>query len=105
MEYIRNVEKITFWASESRKLHIAKLELLTQIKNSPISVNAKGFFTIDRPFLAGVSFHYYPPFQIYEQIEIAVLVSLQMAATCCTYAIIFIQFLMASGNNSLAENE
>lgn len=54
-EYVRNIEKITFWAYERRKFHIAKKELLTQIESLRISISGKGFFAVDRPFLAGVS--------------------------------------------------
>lgn len=58
-EYLRSIEKLTFWASDNRKMHTAKQELLTQIDNLRISINGKGLFAIDRPFLTGVcSYHY-----------------------------------------------
>lgn len=53
-ELIKNIEKLTFWAGDNEKLHFAKQELLSQINNLDISISGKGFFTIDRQFLAGV---------------------------------------------------
>lgn len=54
-ELIKNIEKLTFWAGDNEKLHLAKHELLSQINNLDLSISGKGFFTIDRQFLAGVS--------------------------------------------------
>ncbi|XP_031626147.1 uncharacterized protein LOC116342606 [Contarinia nasturtii] len=71
IELIKNIEKLTFWAGDNEKLHFAKQELLSQINNLDISISGKGFFIIDRQFLAG------------------------MAAACCTYIIIFIQFYLS----------
>lgn len=54
-ELIKNIERLTFWAGDNEKLHFAKQELLSQINNLDISISGKGFFVIDRQFLAGVS--------------------------------------------------
>lgn len=54
-ELIKNIEKLTFWAGDNEKLHFAKQELLSQINNLDISISGKGFFVINRQFLAGVS--------------------------------------------------
>lgn len=35
-------------------LHNAKQEILTQMTNFDIAVDAKGFFCVDRAFMAGV---------------------------------------------------
>lgn len=59
MKLINNIEKLVFWPGDNDKLHFAKQELLSQIKNLEISINGKGFFNIDRQFLAGVSFFYF----------------------------------------------
>lgn len=53
-ELIKNIEKLTFWAGDNEKLHFAKQELLSQINHLDISISGKGFFIIDRQFLAGV---------------------------------------------------
>lgn len=91
-EYLRSIEKLTFWASDDRRMHTAKQELLTQINNLRISINGKELFDIDRPFMTGVS-PYHCKF-----VSIIPLISRicysQMAATCCTYAIISIQFFL-----------
>lgn len=91
-EYLRSIEKLTFWASDDRKMHTAKQELLTQIDNLRISINGKGLFAIDRPFLTGVS-SYYHKFATIVFLILEICDS-QMAATCCTYAIISIQFFL-----------
>lgn len=87
-EYIKNIEKLTFWASDNRKLHTAKQELLSQIDKMRISITAKDFFAINRPFLAAVSSRSYDllVFSFWEYLF------LQMATVCCTYVIISIQF-------------
>lgn len=54
-ELIKNIEKLTFWAGDNEKLHFAKQELLSQINNLDISISGKGFFIINRQFLAGAS--------------------------------------------------
>lgn len=56
MKLIDNIEKLLFWPGDNDKLHFAKRELLNQIKNLDISISGKGFFTVDRQFLAGVIF-------------------------------------------------
>lgn len=55
IDLIKNIEKLTFWAGENDQLHYAKQELLSQINNLDISISGKGFFIINRQFLAGVS--------------------------------------------------
>lgn len=52
---IKNIEKITFWAGDNQKIRFAKQELLSQINYLDISISGKGFFTIDRKFMAEVS--------------------------------------------------
>lgn len=58
-ELIKNIERLTFWAGDNEKLHFAKQELLSQINNLDISISGKGFFVIDRQFLAGVSIRWH----------------------------------------------
>lgn len=54
-EFIQSIEKLTFWAGDNQKLHFAKQELLSQIQNLEISINVKGFFTVNRQLMAEVS--------------------------------------------------
>lgn len=56
IKLITNIEKLTFWIKDNDKLHFAKQELILQINNLNISMNAEDFFIIDRQFLANVSF-------------------------------------------------
>lgn len=53
---IKNIERLTFWAGDDNTLHFVKQELLSQINTLEISINCKGFFTINRQFFAGVCF-------------------------------------------------
>lgn len=64
MDLIKNIEKMTFYANDQRKVHIAKQEVLSQINNLDISISAIGLFNVDRQFLAGVSFDFYLPVSI-----------------------------------------
>lgn len=58
VDLIKNIEKLTFWAGDNDKLHYAKQELLSQINNLDISISGKGFFIVNRQFLAGVSVYF-----------------------------------------------
>lgn len=94
VELIKNIEKLTFWAGDNEKLHFAKQELLSQINNLDISISGKGFFIINRQFLAGVIFDCIRfPFLLRSGNNRTL--SFQMAAACCTYIIIFIQFYLS----------
>lgn len=53
--FIKNIEKLSFWADENQKLHFAKQELISQINNLDISISGKGYLTVNRQFMAGVS--------------------------------------------------
>lgn len=89
---ITNIEKLIFWIGDNQKLHFAKQDLLQQINNLDISINGNDFFIIDRQFLAGVSF-----VNANEQSNDNLTDSqffFQLAAVCCTYIIIFIQFYL-----------
>lgn len=55
---IQDIEKLTFWAGESDKVHYVKQKLLYQINNLDIAISAKGFFIMNRQFLAGVIFRF-----------------------------------------------
>lgn len=52
---ITNIEKLTFWNRDHKKLHFAKKELMLQITQLDISINGNDFFIIDRKLLASVS--------------------------------------------------
>lgn len=52
---IKNVEEFVFWAGENAETHNAKQELIDQINNFNISIRAKGFFELNRRFLATVN--------------------------------------------------
>lgn len=52
---MKNIEKIAFWTNNDDKLYSAKLALLSQIENLDLSITGKGFFTLNRQFLANVS--------------------------------------------------
>lgn len=101
-EFIRNIEKITFWASNDRKTHNAKQELLSQINDLRISISGKEFFAIDRPFMAEVSLVH--RFNRIADFKMCAYTS-QMVVTCCTYAIIFIQLNTTNGNTSWTDRE
>lgn len=116
-ELIKNIEKLSFWSSDNQKLHFDKRELLAQINYLNISISGNGFFKVDRQFLARVSFspiyqrkNVISTFQFQSsnsiQCKFATLIDsarnvsllhnlyFQMAAACCTYIIIFIQFYL-----------
>lgn len=96
-ELIKNIEKLTFWAGDNSKLYFVKQELLAQINTLDISINGKGFFTINRQFLSGVSLNL--TLLLYSGTGIYfydILFFFQMVATCCTYIIIFIQFYLSN---------
>lgn len=52
---VKNIERLTCNMEDNKKLQYAKQECLTQIKNLNIEFICKGFFKINRPFLAVVS--------------------------------------------------
>lgn len=53
-EFIKNIEKMSFWVGDHQKLHYAKQELLSQINNLDLSISGNGLFTVDRRFMATV---------------------------------------------------
>lgn len=55
IELVKNIERIAFWTVNDDKLHFSKLALLSQIHNLDISITGKGFFILNRQFLASVS--------------------------------------------------
>ena len=59
MDLSKNLETFLFWASDDDQLHKAKQEVLKQILQLEILIGAKGFFEIDRKFLAGVSLDFW----------------------------------------------
>lgn len=92
---IKNIEKLLFWTSEYEKLHSAKRELISQINSLDLSINGKGFFIINKEYIAGVS----DPIMDNEKSTdifwtIFNCFRLQMAAACCTYIVIFVQMHM-----------
>lgn len=46
---------MSFWARDCEKLYSAKQELISQINNLDISISGKGFFIINKEYIAGVS--------------------------------------------------
>lgn len=53
---MENLEKYVFWTSDNEKLYNAKQELISLVNRFPIHITAKGFFNLDRRFLAAVCF-------------------------------------------------
>lgn len=51
---VENIERYTFWNNGNVILYQQKEELLAEIRNFPIKITAKGFFTINRKCLAAV---------------------------------------------------
>lgn len=92
-ELIKNIEKLSFWVGDNRKLNYAKQELLSQIKNLDISISGKGFFTVNRGFMGSVRLAYW--FERHISISTIFIYFLsQVAAAYCAYIIIFIQFYL-----------
>lgn len=52
----RNLEKFLFCVCDVNKLHNAKHEILVQLNKFDIMIDARGFFEVNRRFVAGVSF-------------------------------------------------
>ncbi|KAJ6642677.1 hypothetical protein Bhyg_07630 [Pseudolycoriella hygida] len=73
MKYlVASIELYAFWTAENIYLHHLKQEIFSQISYLPIYITGSEFFTIDRKYLAGI------------------------AANCCMYIMIFIQFFVTS---------
>lgn len=89
---ITNIEKLAFWVGENEALHFAKQELMMQIDNLDISINGNDFFTIDRQFLAGVSRD--RAAGDWTKTNLSIYSLQQIAAVCCTYIFISIQFYL-----------
>lgn len=51
----KNLEKFLFWASDYEILFNAKQEILMQLSQLDIVIIARGFFAVDRRFIAAVS--------------------------------------------------
>ena len=51
---LENLEEYVFWTSDNEKLYYSKQELISLISRFPIHITAKGFFIVDRRFLAAV---------------------------------------------------
>lgn len=56
---IKNIEKLSFCASDCEKLHTAKQELILQVNNLDMAISGKGFFIINKEYIAGVSYFYF----------------------------------------------
>lgn len=56
---IESIELFAFWTTDNVQLHHLKQEIFSQINYLPIYITGSGFFTIDRQYLAGVSFWRY----------------------------------------------
>lgn len=54
LELAKNVEEFVFWAGDDDGLHSAKRELIEQMTKFDIAIKAKGFFDLNRQFLASV---------------------------------------------------
>lgn len=50
----KNLEKSIFCAIDDDDLHNAKQEILAQLSKFDITITARGFFDIDRRFIAAV---------------------------------------------------
>lgn len=55
MDLAKNIEEFIFWGGDTDRLHSAKQELIEQLNTFHIFIRAKGFFEVDRQFLASVS--------------------------------------------------
>lgn len=55
LELAKNVEEFVFWSGDNDGLHSAKQELIEQMTKFDIVIRAKGFFDLNRQFLASVS--------------------------------------------------
>lgn len=51
---MNNVEEFAFWGADDDQLRNAKQEMIQQMDKFHISIKAKGFFELDRQFLASV---------------------------------------------------
>lgn len=54
MELARNVEESVFWCGDDDHLQRAKYELIDQMNKFRINFKAKGFFQLNRQFVASV---------------------------------------------------
>lgn len=96
IDLVKNIEKLTFWAGNNEKLYIAKQELLSQINSLNICISGNGFFIVNRQLLAGVRFwcFVFAVGEIFIYYTYRYCFNSQMAAACCTYITIFIQFYL-----------
>lgn len=51
----KNIEEFFFWTGDVAEIHFAKQELLSQLEKFDITIHAKGFYELNRNFLASVS--------------------------------------------------
>lgn len=54
-DLVEHIENLTFQAGENGKIHFAKQELLSQIKNLRFTISGNKFFILNRGSLANVS--------------------------------------------------
>lgn len=55
IELKKSIEELVFWCGRNVELHGMKNELIEQMNEFPININAKGFFDMNRRFLGAVS--------------------------------------------------
>lgn len=97
LEVVRNVEEFVFWCGNDDELYNAKHELVEQFNKFHIAIRAKGFFDMNRQFLATVStralnselslFFNYSTSRAFS--------TFQFLSAGCTYVIIILQFDLA----------
>ena len=63
---------------------------MLQLNQLKISIDAKGFATIDRRFLASVGLNILEV--VAKEMSKHFLISFQLVTGCCTYAIVLVQF-------------
>lgn len=100
LNLLRNVEEFIFWSGNIEKLYLTKVEFIHQIQNFDLPINVKGFYELNRQFLAGVScsFHCVGFCEIKK-------FSFQLIATCSTYIVIFMQLDLASSADKAAQSQ
>lgn len=92
-----NLLRLTLTKRNSENLHAEKHEFLQQLFNQPIEISAKGFFTLNRQFLATVNVRFFvsliTKIGFYLNISLFLVnFDLQLSTACCTYVIILLQF-------------
>lgn len=55
MDLMENIERYGFYAFDNTQFFEVKSDVIDQIRNFPLSVTAKGYFTLNRQLFAVVS--------------------------------------------------